>query len=190
MMREVGKKIIPHSTMQVHRDTGKAYLYIQWALCHISSRAIAASPKHGALRLIPLMDLINHNVDSGNFVELNGSESLEEGDVVDAEEEEDSGMFIVRSLRLGRRKPLKRGQELLVNYNVPQYSPLDWFLNMGFVPPERSERWELLEPVLPKIHQFHRDRQSTGTATINPTYLSSEVYKMDARTLDHNSYQL
>jgi hypothetical protein len=149
MMRDIGRKIHSHASMEVQRNTGKAYLYIQWALCHVMSRAMAASPKHGALRLVPLMDLINHNVDSGNFVELFGIETLEDGHLLDAMEETDTGMFIVRSIRSGRRKPLKRGQELLVNYNVPQYSPLDWFLNMGFVPPERSDTWVLLEPALP-----------------------------------------
>ena len=116
---------------------------------------------------------MNHNVDAGNFVELFGIEKLDYGYFLDAVEEEDTGMFIVRSIRSGRRKPLKRGQELLANYNVPQYSPLDWFLNMGFVPPERSQPWELLEPALPKMHHFHRDRiaasiNSSGDSGIHP----------------------
>jgi len=161
MMRDIGRKIHPHSSIEIQRNTGKVYLYLQWALCHVMSRATGASAKHGALRLVPLMDMINHNVDSGHFVELSGIETVEDGHVLDAVEEEDSGTFIVRSMRSGRRKPLKRGQELLVNYNIPQYSPLDWFLNMGFVPPERSDAWDLLEPVLPKV-PLHRDR-----ATLN-----------------------
>lgn len=45
-------------------------------------------------------------------------------------------------------------QELMANYNVPHYSPLDWFINMGYVPPEREGRFTMLDAGLP------RDRRS------------------------------
>jgi hypothetical protein len=85
------------------------YENLQWALCQVASRATAGSDKHGSLRLVPLMDLINHDANAGGFVELTGNERLENGNFVNATEE-DSGTFVVRSLRHGRRKPLKKGQ--------------------------------------------------------------------------------
>lgn len=124
---------------------------IEWALCQVASRAIAGSQKHGSLRLIPLVDLINHDNNAAGFVELKGSEKLDSGDFIDSVLEDDSGAFVVRSRRNGRRKALKVGQELLVNYNVPHYSPLDWFVSVGFVPPERWGGWDKIDSALPKI---------------------------------------
>jgi hypothetical protein len=126
---------------------------IEWALCHVASRATAGSQKHGSLRMLPLIDVINHDADAGGFVELTGKERLENGDFVDALIEEDSGAFVVRSLRHGRRKALKIGQELLVNYNIPHYSPLDWFVSLSFVPPERWEMWQKIDSALPRIRR-------------------------------------
>ena len=88
-------------------------------------RATGGSQKYGSLRMIPLLDMLNHDANAGGFVELKGTERLENGDFVDATEEADGGAFVVRSLRHGRRKALRIGQELLVNYNVPHYSALD-----------------------------------------------------------------
>lgn len=136
---------------------------IEWALCQVSSRATAGSKKHGTLRLVPLFDLINHDIEAGGFVELSGTERLDQGDFVDAVEE-DSGAIVVRSLRHGRLKPLRKGQELLVNYNVPQYSPLDWLVAMGFVPRERWGPWRKIDAVLPQIRRdgpFAEDSSST-----------------------------
>lgn len=73
-------------------------------------------------------------------------------DFVEAKEDM-AGTFVVRSLRHGRRKALKEGQELLVNYNIPHYSPLDWFVSLGFVPPERQTPWAKVDPVLPRIRR-------------------------------------
>jgi hypothetical protein len=134
---------------------------IEWALCQVASRATGGSQKHGALRMIPLLDMINHNSAAGGFVELTGKERLEEGDFVDATDESDEGAFVVRSLRHGRRKALRPGQELLVNYNVPHYSALDWFVSLGFVPPERYEKWQKLDAPLPRI----RNRVFPGIKT-------------------------
>jgi hypothetical protein len=96
-----------------------AYENIQWALCQVASRATAGSEKYGSLRLVPILDMINHDSNAGGFIELTGKERIDNGAFVDAMER-DSGTFVVRSLRHGRRKPLKKGQELLANYNVPQ----------------------------------------------------------------------
>lgn len=125
---------------------------IQWALCQVASRGTAGSQAHGALRLVPLVDLVNHDASAGGFVELTGKESFEAGDFVNATED-DAGAFVVRSLRHGRRKALKVGQELLVNYNVPQYSALDWFISLGFVPPERFKQWQKLSSGLPRVRR-------------------------------------
>ena len=125
---------------------------IQWALCHVASRAIAGHERHGSLRLVPVVDLINHDAAAGAFIELTGKERRHRGDILDAMEEE-SGTFVVRSMRHGRWKPLKQGQELLANYNVPHYTPLDWFVSLGFVPYERWGRWVKIDPVLPQVRR-------------------------------------
>ena len=125
---------------------------IQWALCQVASRGTAGSQTHGSLRLVPMADLVNHDASAGGFVELTGKESFDKGDFVNATED-DTGAFVVRSLRHGRRKALKVGQELLVNYNVPQYSALDWFVSLGFIPPERFKQWQKLGPGLPRVRR-------------------------------------
>ena len=102
--------------------------------------------------MIPMFDMINHDSNAGGFVEITGNERLWEFDFMDASEE-DSGTFVVRSLRHGRRKALKKGQELLVNYNVPHYSPLDWFVSLGFVPRERWARWQKMDAALPRVRR-------------------------------------
>ena len=138
-----------------------AFENIEWALCQVASRGTAGDESRGALRMIPLLDMINHDVNAGGFEELDGIERLRKGDVVDAYEDE-SGDFIVRSMRHGRRKPLKKGQELLVNYNIPNYSPLDWYTSLGFIPPERQRKWTKIDPALPKVRKYAGSRQSTN----------------------------
>lgn len=98
-------------------DGVSVYDNLQWALCQVASRATAGSDKHGALRMIPLMDMINHDANAGGFVELTGEERLENGDFVNATED-DAGTFVVRSLRHGRRKPLRKGQVSHTVYHV------------------------------------------------------------------------
>ena len=126
---------------------------LRWALCQVASRGIAGNEDYGRLRLVPVMDLINHDEDADMFIELRGNESIQEGHFVGAVKE-DAGAFVVRSQRHGRRKVLKKGQELMANYNVPHYSPLDWFINMGYIPPEREGGFVMLDAGLP------RDRMS------------------------------
>eukprot|EP00980_Cylindrotheca_fusiformis_P001473 scaffold345_cov134-Cylindrotheca_fusiformis.AAC.84 len=140
------------SSLQHPKDVS-AQENIEWALCQVASRAIAGSQKHGSLRLIPLADILNHDSNAAGFVELTGKERLDNGQFLDATTEEDSGAFVVRSRRHGRRKALKVGQELLVNYNVPHYSPFDWFVSVGFVPPERWGKWQKIESALPRIRR-------------------------------------
>jgi hypothetical protein len=70
---------------------------------------------------------------------------------VNATDESNEGAFVVRSLRHVRRKALQPGQELLVNYNVRHYSALDWFVSLGFVPPEWYEKWQKMDAPLPRI---------------------------------------
>lgn len=137
---------------------------IAWALCQVASRATAGSEKHGTLRLVPMIDQINHDESAAGFIELTGRERIENGNFIDATED-DSGTFVVRSLRHGRRKALKVGQELLANYNVPHYSPLDWFVSLGFVPPEKQTPWEMIEPVLLRLKKLrHRYDESEPAA--------------------------
>eukprot|EP00579_Thalassiosira_antarctica_P010457 CAMPEP_0201911936 /NCGR_PEP_ID=MMETSP0903-20130614/2732_1 /ASSEMBLY_ACC=CAM_ASM_000552 /TAXON_ID=420261 /ORGANISM="Thalassiosira antarctica, Strain CCMP982" /LENGTH=749 /DNA_ID=CAMNT_0048446767 /DNA_START=189 /DNA_END=2438 /DNA_ORIENTATION=+ len=132
---------------------------IRWALCQVASRAVAGRESYGSLRLVPVMDMMNHDEAAGKFVEVIGKERIEDGSFIDANENE-AGTFIVRSQRHGERKPLKRGQELMANYNVPAYSPLDWFLNMGYIPPERAGKWTMLEAGLPPIYRGGFSRKS------------------------------
>jgi len=129
-----------------------AYNAIQWSLCQVASRATGGSRIYGSLRLVPLLDMINHNVDAGGFVELLGHERVDEedGSFYNATET-DAGAFVVRNMKKGRPVKLKKGDEILANYNVPDYSPLDWFLNLGFIPPERRIKWTMVDSALPKM---------------------------------------
>jgi hypothetical protein len=126
---------------------------LRWALCQVSSRATAGSKRHGALRLIPMVDLINHDAEAGSFVELSGTERMGHSTVPNVMSEDDSGTIVVRSLRNGRLRPLRQGQELLVNYNVPYYTPLDWFVSAGFIPRERWGAWVKMDAVLPQVRR-------------------------------------
>ena len=135
---------------------------LRWALCHVASRAIAGRESHGRLRLVPMMDLINHDAAAGKFHEIVGNETNSDTDFALHAEESDSGAFVVRSRRHGRNKPLKKGQELMADYNVPKYSPLDWFINMGFVPPERTGKWTMLEAGLPPNYRGGFSRKNNG----------------------------
>ena len=123
-------------------EGASTFSVIQWALCQVASRATAGSEAHGALRLVPMVDMVNHDVEAGGFNEIQDSTSSSTGD----KDETAAGSFIVRSTRHGRTRPLKKGQELLVSYNVPDYSPLDWFISLGFVPKERMKKWRKVEP--------------------------------------------
>jgi hypothetical protein len=142
---------------------------LRWALCQVASRATAGVEKYGSLRMLPLLDQINHDATGGGFIELTGAERLEDGDFLSAAER-DSGMFVIRSLRHGRRRALKVGQELTVNYNIPHYAPLDWFISLGFVPSERWGPWIKVDPVLPRVRKdgpFNAEEESNNNEWIN-----------------------
>jgi hypothetical protein len=153
-----------YGSFLTHPSGIAAHENIEWALCTVASRAIGGSQKHGSLRLVPVLDMINHDANAGGFVELTGKERLENGDFADASED-DSGAFVIRSLRHGRRKALRKGQELLANYNVPHYSALDWFVSLAFVPPERWNKWQKVDAALPRMRRdgpFAEDGASSG----------------------------
>jgi hypothetical protein len=144
---------------------------LHWSLCHVSSRAIGGKeldPKTGqpivgrtkkkSLRLVPLLDLINHDVTAGMVHELlpisktkNSSLPWEDGVHYSNIQENERGAFVIRNMRHGKHLPLTKGQELLINYNIPEYSALDWFLLMSFVPPERMDRWVKVESAFPRV---------------------------------------
>lgn len=109
---------------------------IEWALCHVASRATAGSDRHGALRLVPAVDMINHDIHSELFIEVTDTNESQ----ITIQESELGSIYVV-SMRYGKVQPLRTGQELLVDYSVPDYSALDWFISMGFVPPERQTPW-------------------------------------------------
>ena len=93
--------------------------------------------------------------------------------------EDDAGTFVVRSLRHGKRKALKKGQELLVNYNVPHYSPLDWFVSLGFVPSERQTQWQKIDAALPRVRQDSygvTGGDKDGSKTMSTEQLWNEEY--------------
>mmetsp|Transcript_4967 Transcript_4967/g.11846 ORF Transcript_4967/g.11846 Transcript_4967/m.11846 type:complete len:341 (-) Transcript_4967:269-1291(-) len=120
-------------------------LALRWALCVVSSRATAANRRAGdndsgtGVRLIPLVDLANHRKASGGFIELSGNERIMYDDFMDATSD-DTGSFVVRSTwKCGTsRVDLEKGDEITVNYNLPGYQAVDWFVSLGFVPAELS----------------------------------------------------
>lgn len=113
---------------------GEAARAIEWALCIVSSRGTAASPATGggSTRLVPFADMFNHNLQSDGFFELTEDEINSQAD------EPFEGSFIIR--RKSGIKGILPGEEITVNYNLVGYSPEDWFLSHGFVPPEVLER--------------------------------------------------
>jgi len=117
----------------------KPSFLLQWSLCHVTSRSIVADSKHGRLRLVPILDMVNHDNVAGGFNEIKSenktgiwTESLD-------------GSLLLRSTRHGEKKVLKHGQELLANYNLNTYSPLDAFINLGFVPYDKLQPWTHIE---------------------------------------------
>jgi hypothetical protein len=96
---------------------------IEWALCIVSSRGTAASPAlgGGSVRLVPLADMFNHDVNSDGFIEL----SEEDGENL-------LGTFEVRRTK----KEYMEMEEITVNYNLADYTRDEWFLSHGFLPPE------------------------------------------------------
>lgn len=161
---------------------------IRWSLCQVASRAVAGREEHGSLRLVPMMDMINHDLNAGKFVELTGKEKLEDGHFLDADENH-AGTFVVRSQRHGERKRLRKGQELMANYNVPMYSPLDWFINMGYIPPERAGKWTMLEAGLPQNYRGGFQRSNSGSIMKDGAFGSTkpEIQVIRQHTQQHQT---
>lgn len=121
-------------------DASQALL---WALCTVSSRGTAAnsipgdSEGAGGIRLVPLADMVNHDVLSAGFVELSGTERVSDGAFFDASES-DAGSFVVRAVwgKDWKTRIMDVGDEVTVNYNLPHYGTVDWYISLGFVPPE------------------------------------------------------
>lgn len=116
--REYGSFLMLHPGMGIEVVTES----IRWSLCQVSSRAVAGRESYGSLRLVPMMDMVNHDGEADKFVELTGKESVEGGDFLDASED-DAGAFVVRSRRYGRRKALRKGQVSFTLYVVDAAEP-------------------------------------------------------------------
>eukprot|EP00986_Skeletonema_menzelii_P013881 scaffold8574_cov131-Skeletonema_menzelii.AAC.4 len=106
---------------------------IEWSLCIVSSRGTAASQEYGGglIKLVPLVDMFNHSQEHKGFKEL-----TKEDVGIDTSLWE--GSFTVRI-----EKDYYAGEEILVDYNLADYSPEEWFMSHGFVPQEASHRQEL-----------------------------------------------
>ena len=59
----------------------------------------------GVLQLVPMIDMVNHDVNAGGFDEVTGKEKNECGGVNLMHE--DRGAFIIRSVRHGRKKAIE-----------------------------------------------------------------------------------
>ena len=122
-------------------DPSKALL---WSLCIVNSRATAAYTNPGrvdsqtGVRLVPIADLANHKSYSGGFTELTGQQQQQQKQQQQKQHEyDDIGAFTVRSVwKCGTSREIVLGNEITVNYNLPEFSKVDWFLSLGFIPPE------------------------------------------------------
>lgn len=118
-------------------------LALQWGLCIVASRGTGSNLYPGSttlntsagIRLIPLADLINHQYTSGGYIELSGREKISSGDIMDASPD-DAGAFVVLNNSMWKDDDDGSSSEITVNYNLPEYRAVDWFLSLGFVPPE------------------------------------------------------
>ncbi|KAL7550946.1 hypothetical protein ACHAWF_015648 [Thalassiosira exigua] len=97
---------------------------IQWSLCILSSRGTAASSAlgGGSVRLVPMADLFNHDVNSFGFIEST-EQNAGSGELM--------GAFEVK-----RKEQVVPGDEITVDYNLVDFTPEEWFLSHGFVPQE------------------------------------------------------
>ena len=125
-------------------DASQALL---WGLCTVSSRGTAANQIPGdsefgtGIRLVPLADMANHDLLSAGFIELSGDERVANGGFVDASSS-DAGTFVIRAVWGAdwKTKELDVGDEITVNYNLPYYGAVDWYMSLGFVPREASDQ--------------------------------------------------
>lgn len=143
MSRDYGEYLSKESwPKEWKEDSTRALL---WGLCVVNSRVTGANALPGdgsgsGLRLVPLADLANHRLVSGGYIELSGEESIANGDFMDASPSADAGTFVVRSIwKCGSSRELSLGDEITVNYNLPDFRAVDWFLSLGFVPAELAK---------------------------------------------------
>ena len=122
-------------------------LGFKWALCIVNSRATAGNNIAGndtsgvGVRLVPIADLANHLYMSNGFIELNGNNNNDGSN--DNDSDDDIGAFVIKAPTWGDGKTLKDlqlGDEITVNYNLPGYTAIDWFLSLGFIPPEVQQK--------------------------------------------------
>lgn len=45
---------------------------------------------------------------------------------------------------------------------MPFYSPLDWFLNTGYIPPERAGKWTMIDAGLPRTQRSGLSRNNNA----------------------------
>ena len=101
-----------------------------------------------APRLVPLLDLVNHDADRAPFTSYDASaanvaERLEAGgratraDTERSRRVADGEDWCLWSYDTGHARPrgLAAGDEVLADYAVEDYDPSEWFANLGFVPP-------------------------------------------------------
>ena len=124
---------------------------VAWALGVVSSRAMGGG---AAPKLVPLLDLLNHDAGRSPFTSFDavaatvetrlaargvrGGATLGSGRAaVNAKNREHDGddWCYWSFTDDGRPLELKAGDEVMANYKTEDYDALEWFLNAGFVPP-------------------------------------------------------
>lgn len=114
---------------------------VRWAMAIVSSRAMGGS---ASPRLVPLLDLLNHHDDASGFVgydgaadavrRASGSDSHDAATNTPATWVYDGDDWAWWSFdKRNQPRALAPGDECCANYAVADYSPLEWFINTGFV---------------------------------------------------------
>ena len=123
---------------------------IEWALATLSSRSMGGQD---APCLVPLLDLVNHDAAwhafTGHWIEelpetfvvgrqIEQTGGLENGGLVKIETGLAAGDWAYWAWDVDGRAPRGRepGEELYANYLAEDYTPFEWFMNLGYIPPE------------------------------------------------------
>lgn len=115
---------------------------LEWALGMVSSRSMGGVG--GAL--VPVLDLVNHDSTASAFTsfdaaqfnaqaKLLGDSSQQLERLVRAVDGADWALWSFEADNCTPR-PLDGGDEVMANYICPDYDALDWWLHVGFIPPE------------------------------------------------------
>lgn len=115
---------------------------LEWALAMVSSRSMGGVS--GAI--VPVLDLVNHDhtasaftsFDAAQFnaeVRLLGDSSEQLERLAHAVDGPDWALWSFEADNYTPR-PLDGGDEVMANYICPDYDALDWWLHVGFIPPE------------------------------------------------------